>query len=112
MKYCGIERPLKMSVRGRVSKFNERGVIAEKLGDKILMAVEMGADLGSPASVKYDEVGQEGVDVMTSPNHDFFDIAENYGEQIAQSVGAVPSAGDSTTTEGAQAPMADDPVTE
>lgn len=112
MKYCFVEKPKMQSLGVTANRFNERGIIAEKLGDKILKAIEFGADLGSPAQIKFDDKGQDGVDVMTSPNHDFFDIAENFGEQIAQSVGPVPSAVDSGATEGAIAPMADEPVTE
>lgn len=112
MKYCGVEKPRLRGFVENVNPFNERGISAESLGDKILKSVEFGADLGSPVPVKYDADGQDGVDVMTSPNHDFFDIAEHYGEQIAQSVGAVPSKVDAVSTEGVQPPMANEPVTE
>lgn len=112
MKYCGISKPLKMSVGSRPSMFNRRGVIAESLGDKILKSIEMGADLGAPEPVKYDEQGQDGVDVMTDPNHDFFDIAEQYGEKIADSVGKAFADPAPSASEGANPDPNPDPVTE
>lgn len=112
MNYCGIKRPGFASVGSNGNPFNKRGAIYEDLGDKILKSIEVGADLGSPESVKYDEKDQKGVDVLTDPNHDFFDIAEDYGEVIAKSVGSAYADPAPSLTEGPQADLNPTPVEE
>lgn len=83
MKYCGITRVVS-SVRAQVvgNVFNPKDEPYKSLGDQILEAFHYGSDIGSPAVVNYDPADVESVDVMTDPNHDFFDIAEQYGEAM------------------------------
>ena len=83
MKYCGIKR---LGVVGwpidSANNFNPKDERYQSLGDKIRESVEYGADIGSPAVVQFDEEGNEMVDILTDPNHDFFDIAEEYGMKV------------------------------
>lgn len=97
--------------------FNVSGRSYESLGDRITKSLEIGADLGSPAVVNYAEFDDmDNVDVMSSPNHDMFDIAEQFGEKIAQGVGAPPKVAsdspDSVIDASLNAPVNPDPVTE
>lgn len=67
--------------------FNPTADEFSTLGDKILSAVNYGSDLGNTVTVDYDEDDINGVDVLSSPNHDFFDIASEFGELVeAQAV--------------------------
>lgn len=77
--------------------FNPVGDEFTTLGDKILSAINYGSDLGNTVPVDYDEDDINGVDVLSSPNHDFFDIAEEFGEMIEER--AVPVASQDKETE-------------
>ena len=98
MKYCGMSRPANM-VRANDDKniFNPQNEPYNSLGDQILQAVHYGSDVGTPAVVQYDNPDTDEVDVLTDPNHDFFDIAEQYGEQVATP--APPADADADKTE-------------
>lgn len=65
--------------------FNPNNEPYQSLGDQILKAVHYGSDVGAPAIVQYDDPDTDQVDVLTDSNHDFFDIAEQYGEHVAAS---------------------------
>lgn len=89
MKYCGIERPNRSSALSAKSTEDAQGifvkepVIAKSLGQRIVEAIYTGADIGTSVPVTYDnpdDSPNREVDVLSSPNHDFFDIAEHFGE--------------------------------
>lgn len=83
MKYCGIKRVPNVSTPRTFSNdFNPNNEPYESLGDKIKASLQYGSDIGSPAVVQYDPEDTEDVDVLTDPNHDFFDIAEEYQTKI------------------------------
>lgn len=83
MKYCGIKRiaPQMRDAEYR-NFFNPNGDPYQSLGDRIKASMEYGADIGSPAVVQYDAEDTEEVDILTDPNHDFFDIAEHYQQNV------------------------------
>lgn len=82
MKYCGIRRRVgRLATTCDSNKFNKDNEPYTSLGDKIRSSLEYGSDVGSPASVQFDPSDTEDVDVMTSPDHDFFDIAEEFGSK-------------------------------
>lgn len=58
---------------------NSSGEEFSTLGDKILNSLEYGSNLDNSASVSFDDDNAEGVDILSSPNHDFFDIVEETG---------------------------------
>ena len=45
------------------------------LGDQIRMAAMYQTEIGAPVSVQYDSPDTDSVNAMTSPDHDFFDLA-------------------------------------
>lgn len=61
---------------------NELGEKFETIGTKVLRALSTNEKVSDIVSVTYDESDVNGVDVMTSAKHDFFDIAEEFGEII------------------------------
>lgn len=77
MKYCGIQRPMRRA-SGDVVAANpmHSSEPYKSLGDQILTALKYGSDLGSPVPVDYDQDDDDSVDLLCSPNHDHFDIAE------------------------------------
>lgn len=88
-RYCGISR-MPFATRSRVQQRTRNlfveslGEPGEFLGDKIVKAAKYGADLGVTVSVNFDENVVDGgdaheVDVLASPNMDFFDIVEQTG---------------------------------
>lgn len=83
MKYCGIKRiaPQMRDTEFR-NFFNPRGELYQSLGDRIKSSLEYGADIGSPAVVQFDADDTVEVDILTDPNHDFFDIAEHYQQNV------------------------------
>lgn len=75
----------------KADSLNTGSVAFETLGDKIVKAFSYGADMGVQVSVQYDEnVDPDSkeynheVDVLSEPNADFFDIAEQFGEMVDQ----------------------------
>lgn len=99
MKYCGIMRPLNVSrVVTTKNVFNANGEPYQSLGDKILSAIHYGSDVGTPAVVQYDKETTDQVDILTDPNHDFFDIAEQYGQEYVNPAPA-PASGNEEKTE-------------
>lgn len=83
MKYCGIKRVPRVACTLPISNdLNPDNEPYESLGEKILASLEYGSDIGSPAVVQYDPSDTDDVDVLTDPNHDFFDIAEEYQTKI------------------------------
>lgn len=97
MKYCGMSRPINTVRTNNVDNiFNPKNEPYQSLGDQILNAVQYGSDVGTPAVVQYDDPDTDAVDVLTDPNHDFFDIAEQYGEQVATPAPPAPADTDKT----------------
>lgn len=85
MIYCGMKRvlPIVVDRDGKSENvFNPKNEPFRSLGDMIDSALEYGIDIGSPAVVQYDETDANEVDVLTDPNHDFFDIAESFGREV------------------------------
>lgn len=87
MKYFGITRPKslrspRMSIP--LPTLCDTADEFETLGVKILRSLELGADLGAKIAVNYDDENSDDVDVLTSPNHDFFDIAEEFQRMVDQ----------------------------
>ena len=68
-----------------IADFNPVGDDFQTLGSKILSAVQYGSDLVNSIPVTFDDEDSEDVDILSSPNHDFFDIAEVTGEMIEAS---------------------------
>lgn len=90
MRYFNVERPDRTpepihqtdaECREVFVSQSSRGVL---LGDKIRSALDKGADLGVRVSVSYDEKDAVDVDILSSPNHDFFDIADEVGRMVEQ----------------------------
>lgn len=79
--YFGVKR-LVYSHHKSNNPFNKDGSEFCTLGDKILKATKYGADIGSPVTVTGDAEDENGVDVLSSPNHDFFDIADEFGRLV------------------------------
>lgn len=83
MKYCGIKRIApQMRTVDTENFFNPNGEPYQSLGDRIRASLEYGADIGSPAVVQFDADDTDEVDILTDPNHDFFDIAEHYQQNV------------------------------
>lgn len=86
-RYFGVKRNYAVGVRNdsAVSFADDSNLEPGKLvGDRIIEAVNYGTDVGVSVSVSYDEevvddTDNHEVDVLASPNHDFFDIAESTG---------------------------------
>lgn len=93
--YFGVSRQV-ASHRRFNEPFNKDGSTFETLGDKILKATKYGADIGSPVTVSGDADDENGVDVLSSPNHDFFDIADEFGCLVDLTPKADVSGDDST----------------
>lgn len=93
MKYFGISRPSKprRSFVPGITSLCDTGDEFETLGVKILRSLELGADLGAKIAVNYDDETSDDVDVLTSPNHDFFDIAEEFQQMVDQTPPPQPS---------------------
>lgn len=84
MKYCGIKRRCgRLATTSSSNKFNKDNAPYQSLGEKIRASLEYGSDVGSPVAVQYDPSDVEDIDVMTSPDHDFFDIAEEFGSKTS-----------------------------
>lgn len=84
MKYCGIKRKAANPTLTPMSnKFNRNDEPYQALGDQIISSIEYGSEIGSPAVVQYDPSDTDEVDVMTSPDHDYFDIAEQFGGNVS-----------------------------
>lgn len=84
MKYLGVNKALNRSRAIRTDNpFNRKSLPYKSLGAQIIEAVKYGSEIGAPAVVQYDEADSEAVDVLTSPDHDFFDIAEQFGQEVA-----------------------------
>lgn len=89
-RYCGVIRNLCESVENHtnISFADDTALEPGKLvGDRILEAVRYGTDVGVSVSVSFDEdvkddADSHEVDLMASPNHDFFDIAERTGRMV------------------------------
>lgn len=64
--------------------FNTNGSEFKTIGDKIHRALLYGEDVGLSMSVDYDDEDSNEVDVLSSPNHDFHDIAEQFGEMVEE----------------------------
>ena len=90
MSYFGIKRPkfptlhFNESKTERATRFCKTGEIGYTLGDRIRLAREVGADIGVRVIPNFDNEGEKGVDIMASPNTDFFDVADAVGAQAAQ----------------------------
>ena len=83
MKYCGIDRMSAPLASADARNFyNPNNEPYQSLGERIRSAVEYGSDLGSPAVVQYDSDDSDDVDVLTDPNHDIFDIAESFQQNL------------------------------
>lgn len=96
MKYCGIKKTAPLSYAGfEVNPCNRKGEPYQSLGSKIRSAIEYGSETGAPAVVQYDAPDTDEVDILTDPNHDFFDIAEEYSSQfVATPAPPAPSQSD------------------
>lgn len=95
-RYCGIERMPSVTFESTPATYGE-SKDGSLLGDRILEAALYGADLGTVVPVSFDEdVADDStahdVDILASPNHDFFDIAESVGHMVEAQ--APPQPGD------------------
>ena len=100
MNYCGIKRiPAPVAQGDSRNLFNASGAPYESLGSRIRSSLQYGTDVGSPVVVQFDSPDSEEVDVLTDPNHDFFDIAEQYQQEV-KPVAPVPDAPKGDTGDG------------
>lgn len=86
--YFGIVvRPNSIGNKSVKNRFSKDDTLGTTLGDKIRSAQKYGANLGTSVPVSYDDPNDEvkGVDVLASPNHDLFDIAEEFGRLVDSS---------------------------
>lgn len=97
MKYFNVKKPRRYSPSCvRRSSLDDTGGEFETLGVKILRSFELGADLGAKIAVNYDDENSDDVDVLTSPNHDFFDIAEEFQQMVEQTPAPQPKPAEPT----------------
>lgn len=89
--YCGVSRPHRVSSTiystfvERTKRFSKAKNPFETIGDRLLLSFRYGADVGPTITPKYDTSADNGnVDVLCSPDHDFFDIAEQFGKLAPQ----------------------------
>lgn len=86
-RYFGVMRSFSNCVKNDcVIDFSDPTNLEEGklVGDRIIEAVQYGTDVGVSVSVSYDEdvkddTDNHEIDILASPNHDFFDIAEHTG---------------------------------
>lgn len=94
--YCGVKRPRynlmpsAPSAEEQRSLMNESGVEFATLGTQILRSLTTGVSPELAKHIGYDSEDVKGVDVMCSPNHDFFDVAEEFGK-LAETDGNAPN---------------------
>ena len=93
--YCGVKRPSynlmpsAPSADEMRSLMNESDVEFATLGTQILRSLSTGVSPELAKHIGYDSEDVKGVDVMCSPNHDFFDVAEEFGK-LAETDGNAP----------------------
>lgn len=89
--YLGISRPVMARIMSSSKNhFNPSETPYVSLGDTIAKALQYGADVGSPAVVKYDPDDTSDVDILTSPDHDFHDIAETMATETSEGLFGPP----------------------
>lgn len=108
--YCGIKRPAYNLMPSAPSAdemrtlMNDSDVEFATLGSQIIRSLTTGVSPELAKHIGYDSEDVQGVDVMCSPNHDFFDVAEEFGK-LAETDGNAPiseSDTNATPTEGDQ----------
>ena len=93
--YCGIKRPKynlmpsAPSAEEMRSLMNGSDVEFATLGTQILRSLTTGVSPELAKHIGYDSEDVKGVDVMCSPNHDFFDVAAEFGK-LAETDGNIP----------------------
>lgn len=86
--YCGVARPgynLLPSSDNREecrNIFNPLDAPARTIGEQFLESMHNGVSPDVARDIGYDSEDKVGVDILTSPNHDFFDIAEQVGKLV------------------------------
>lgn len=90
-RYCGVIRPRRIcstiysTFDERLKRFSKAKNAFETIGDRLLLSFKYGADVGPTITPKFDTMDDNGnVDVMASPDHDFFDIAEQFGKLVPE----------------------------
>lgn len=93
--YCGIKRPNSnlmpsaSSAEEMRSLMNGSDVEFATLGTQILRSLTTGVSPELAKRIGYDNEEVKGVDILCSPNHDFFDVAEEFGK-LAETDGTAP----------------------
>lgn len=101
--YCGVKRPKynlmpsAPSADEMRSLMNGSDVEFATLGTQILRSLTTGVSPELAKHIGYDSEDVKGVDVMCSPNHDFFDVAEEFGK-LAETDGNAPISNDGERT--------------
>lgn len=94
--YCGIKKPRFCCIPSaptpkecsdRFTKFDKE---FQTIGAQIIESFATGVTPAMSAQIGYDKKDTPGVDVLSSPNHDFFDIAEEFAT-VAESPQSAPS---------------------
>lgn len=87
--YKNLKRNRFKSVIECKSDYGTTDEVFKTLGDKIVECSQYGADIGSSVKVDYDTSDvvdgakdSHDVDIMSSPNVDFFDIYEESGHMV------------------------------
>lgn len=108
--YCGIKRPAYNLMASASSTdemrtlMNGSDVEFATLGSQIIRSLTTGVSPEMAKHIGYDSEDVKGVDVMCSPNHDFFDVAEEFGN-LTETDGNAPipeGQSNDTPTEGGQ----------
>lgn len=81
--YFGVKIASPSNSKRVVNRFNPKSdAPARMLGDTIVESIRYGSTPSVTIPVTFDEDDAEGVDIMSSPNKDFFDIAEEVGKVV------------------------------
>lgn len=82
-KYFGVKIHPSMTPNKSSNRFNPKAdAPARMLGDTIIESIRYGSSPSVTIPVTYDDEDADGVDIMCSPNKDFFDIAEEVGKVV------------------------------
>lgn len=81
--YFGVKIHRPLSHPSNENRFNPQAdAPARRLGDVIVDSIRYGTTPSVTMPVTFDDDDAEGVDIMASPNADFFDIAEHVGHAV------------------------------
>lgn len=81
--YFGVKIASAIPFRKSENRFNPKcDSTARFLGDTIIESIRYGTTPSVTIPVTFDDDDAKGVDILASPNHDFFDIADEVGRVV------------------------------